>query len=58
VEGSCEHGNEPSGWIKCWVILEWLCNWRLLKKIIIATESVTGKRQVVTSACVGLAAAI
>jgi hypothetical protein len=22
VEGSCEHGNEPSGSIKCWVILE------------------------------------
>jgi hypothetical protein len=22
VEGSCEHGNEPSGFIKCWEILE------------------------------------
>jgi hypothetical protein len=22
VEGSCEHGNEPSGCIKCWEILE------------------------------------
>jgi hypothetical protein len=22
VEGSCEHGNEPSGSIKCWEILE------------------------------------
>jgi hypothetical protein len=22
VEGSCEHGNEPSGAIKCWEILE------------------------------------
>jgi hypothetical protein len=21
-EGSCEHGNEPSGCIKCWEILE------------------------------------
>jgi hypothetical protein len=21
VEGSCEHGNEPSGTIKCWEIL-------------------------------------
>jgi hypothetical protein len=21
-EGSCEHGNEPSGSIKCWEILE------------------------------------
>jgi hypothetical protein len=24
VEGCCEHGNEPSGSIKCWEILEWL----------------------------------
>jgi hypothetical protein len=22
VEGSCEHGNEPSGSIKCWKVLE------------------------------------
>jgi hypothetical protein len=22
VEGSCEHGNEPSGSIKCWEICE------------------------------------
>jgi hypothetical protein len=29
VEGSCEHGNDS---IKCWEILEWLRNWRLLKK--------------------------
>jgi hypothetical protein len=26
VEGSCEHGNKPSGSIKCWKILEWLRN--------------------------------
>jgi hypothetical protein len=32
VEGSCEHGNEPSGSIKCWEVLEWLHNWWLLKK--------------------------
>jgi hypothetical protein len=32
VVGSCEYGNEPSGWIKCWEILEWLGDWRLLKK--------------------------
>jgi hypothetical protein len=32
VEGSCEHCNEPYGSIKCWEILEWLHNWRLLKK--------------------------
>jgi hypothetical protein len=32
VESSCEHGNEPSGSLKCWEVLEWLHNWRLLKK--------------------------
>jgi hypothetical protein len=26
VEGSCEHGNEPSGSIKCWKTLEELHN--------------------------------
>jgi hypothetical protein len=32
VEGSCEHGIESSGSIKCWEVLEVLHNWRLLKK--------------------------
>jgi hypothetical protein len=32
VEGSCEHGIEPSGSINCWEVLERLHNWRLLKK--------------------------
>jgi hypothetical protein len=32
VEGSCEHGNEPVGSIKCWEILEWLHNWQPHKK--------------------------
>jgi hypothetical protein len=32
VEGSCKHGNEPSGSIKCLEVLEQLHNWRLLKK--------------------------
>jgi hypothetical protein len=32
VEGFCEHGNEPSGSIKCCEILEQLSNWRLLEK--------------------------
>jgi hypothetical protein len=27
-----EHGNEPSGFLKCWESLECLHNWRLLKK--------------------------
>jgi hypothetical protein len=31
-EGSCEHGDEPSGSLKCWEMLEWLHNWRFLKK--------------------------
>jgi hypothetical protein len=26
-EGSCESGNEPSGSIKWWEVLEWLHNW-------------------------------
>jgi hypothetical protein len=24
VESSCGHDNEPSGFIKCWEVLEWL----------------------------------
>jgi hypothetical protein len=32
VKGSCEGGNEPSGSIKRWEVLEWLHNWHLLKK--------------------------
>jgi hypothetical protein len=32
VEHLCEHGDEPSGFIKCWEVLEWLHNWQLLKK--------------------------
>jgi hypothetical protein len=28
----CEHGNEHSGSIKCWEMLEWLSNCWLLKK--------------------------
>jgi hypothetical protein len=27
VEFSCECGNEPSGSIKCWEVLEWLHDW-------------------------------
>jgi hypothetical protein len=32
VEVSCEHGNKLSGSIKRWEVLEWLHNWRLLKR--------------------------
>jgi hypothetical protein len=31
VEGSNEHGNETSGYVKCWEIRE-LSDWRLLEK--------------------------
>jgi hypothetical protein len=27
VDGSCECGNEASGSLKCWEVLEWLHNW-------------------------------
>jgi hypothetical protein len=27
-----DYGNEPSGSIKCWEVLEWLHNWQLLEK--------------------------
>jgi hypothetical protein len=32
VEGSCEHGIEPSGSIKCWGVLEELSVMQPLKK--------------------------
>jgi hypothetical protein len=32
VEGTCEHGIDPSGSIKCWEVLEGLHNWRFIKK--------------------------
>jgi hypothetical protein len=32
VKESCEHGNEPSGSVQCWEVLEELYNWRLLNK--------------------------
>jgi hypothetical protein len=32
MEDSCERGNEPSGSIKRWEVLELLHNWQLLKK--------------------------
>jgi hypothetical protein len=32
VEGSCEHGDEPAGSLKCWKVPEWLHNWQLLRK--------------------------
>jgi hypothetical protein len=30
VEGSCEHGDELSGFLKFWEILKWLSDWLLL----------------------------
>jgi hypothetical protein len=32
VEGSCEDGNEPFGSTKYWEVLQYLSDWRLLKK--------------------------
>jgi hypothetical protein len=32
VEGSCEHGDEPLGFLKCWEVYEWLHNWQFLRK--------------------------
>jgi hypothetical protein len=31
-EDCCEHGDELSGSIQCWEVLEWLHSWHLLKK--------------------------
>jgi hypothetical protein len=30
--GTSEHGDEPSGSLKCWEVPEWLHNWQLLRK--------------------------
>jgi hypothetical protein len=35
VEGSCDNGNELSGSVKCWEILEYLSDWWLLKKNLV-----------------------
>jgi hypothetical protein len=35
VEDSCEYGNEPSRYIKCWEVLEKLHDWQLCLIIII-----------------------
>jgi hypothetical protein len=32
VEGSCEHGDEPSGSLEFCEVPEWLQNWQLLRK--------------------------
>jgi hypothetical protein len=32
MEGSCEHGNEPSGSTKCFEIIEHPSDWQLIKK--------------------------
>jgi hypothetical protein len=33
VEGYCEHGDEPSAYVKWWEVLEWLHGLQLLKKV-------------------------
>jgi hypothetical protein len=32
VEGSCVHGDESLGSIKCWELVELLSDWQLLRK--------------------------
>jgi hypothetical protein len=32
VEGSCEHGDELSGFVQCCEVLEWVSDYQLLKK--------------------------
>jgi hypothetical protein len=32
IGGLCKQGIEPFGSTKCWEVLEWLHNWRLLMK--------------------------
>jgi hypothetical protein len=32
VEGSCDHGNEPSGTVKCWETLKYMNDCQLLNK--------------------------
>jgi hypothetical protein len=44
VEGFCEHSNEPWGSIKVWEVLEYIYNWRLLKKdSVLAAEVAAGR---------------
>jgi hypothetical protein len=38
VEGSCGHGNEPSGSIKCWEVLEWLIMGVIIISLIISVR--------------------
>jgi hypothetical protein len=59
VEGSCEHGNETSGSIKCWEVLEWLHNWQLLKSKFVVDAGyyvtefmvIVGAVRLVTACC-------
>jgi hypothetical protein len=55
VQGPCEHGNEPSGFIKCWKILEWLCNSGLLKKGLAPWSQLVSFQN---SACTGVMGAL
>jgi hypothetical protein len=52
VNGSCEHGNELSGSIKVWEVLEELHSWRLLEKG--SAPRVSGKQTPAVHAVSGL----
>jgi hypothetical protein len=41
VEGSCEHGNEPSDSIKCWKVLEYQFNYNF--NIILSEGEIVNK---------------
>jgi hypothetical protein len=39
VAGSCEHGNKPSGSLKCWEFLDWRSNCWLLKRGFVISQT-------------------
>jgi hypothetical protein len=41
LEGSYEHRNEPSSFIKCWGILEWLIDWAASQEELSSMELFT-----------------
>jgi hypothetical protein len=47
MEGSCEHGCESLGSIKCLEVLKLLHNWRLLKKELSSMELIMQKADLI-----------
>jgi hypothetical protein len=44
VADCCEHDNESSGSMKCSEILEFLCDWRLVKDLLSVASVIVKKR--------------